>query len=76
MKTWLGLLLTVLGLSIGLGSTLLDDLALQPTQLASFMGVPLADLAAHSTVLVSLALILMIVSFFLIFANREDEIEY
>ena len=76
MKTSLGLLLTVLGLALGLGSTLLDDATLQHTEYATFLGLPLAELADYSPTLVGIALVLMVVSFFLIFANREDEIEY
>lgn len=76
MKTWLGLFLTVLGLAIGLGSTLLDDATLVHTEYANFLGISLADIADYSPTLVGLALLLMIVSFFLIFANRKDEMEY
>ena len=76
MKTWIGLLLTVLGLAIGLGSTVLDDIALYNTDYAGFLGIPMADIIKYSPSLVGLALLLMIASFFLIFANREDEMDY
>ena len=76
MKTWIGLLFTVLGLMLGLGSTLLDDMVSRHTNYAGFLGLPLADLANHTTALVGLALAMMIASFFLIFANRENEIDY
>ena len=76
MKTWIGLLFTVLGLAIGLGSTLLEDMTPRSTEYAGFLGMPLADLASHTSVLVGLAIIMMVTSFFLIFANRENEIEY
>ena len=76
MKTWLGLLLTVLGLAIGLGTTLLNDVTLTHTEYANFLGISVTEIADYSPTLIGLALLLMIVSFFLIFANREDEMEY
>ena len=76
MKTSLGLLLTVVGLALGLGSIILDDATLQHTEYAAFFGLPWAELAGYSPTLVGIALVLMVVSFFLLFANREDEMEY
>ena len=76
MKTWLGLLLTVLGLTLGLGSTLLDNAPLRHIQRTSFLGISITEVAEYSPVLVGVALVLMVVSFFLIFTNREDEIDY
>ena len=76
MKTWLGLFLTVMGLALGLSSALLDDTALHHTEYATFFGLSTVDLANHSPLLIGLALVLMVASFFLIFANREDEMEY
>lgn len=76
MKTWIGLLFTVLGLAIGLGSTLLDDIAPQYAEHAGFFGLPLTDIANHTSTFVGLAIVMMIASFFLIFANRENEVDY
>ena len=76
MKTWLGLLLTVLGLALGLGSTLLGDTTFQHTEHATFLGLSLAESSAYSSALIGVALVLMVSSFFLIFANREDDMEY
>ncbi len=76
MKTWIGLLFTVLGLAIGLGSTLLNDIAPQHIEYAGFFGMPLTDLANYSSLLVGLAIVMMVMSFFLIFANRDSEIDY
>ena len=76
MKTWIGLFLTLLGLALGLGSALLDDPTLQSTEYASFLGISLPDMVRYSPILTASALVFMVVSFFLIFANREDETEY
>lgn len=76
MKIWIGLLLAVLGLIIGLGSTLLDSSATLTTEHASFFGISTADLSRHSPTLVGLAVLMMIASFLLIFSRRNDELEY
>ena len=76
MKTWIGLLLTALGLALGLGSVLLGDPVLRSTEYASFLGVSLPDVMQYSSILTAIALVFMVASFFLIFSNREDEVEY
>ena len=76
MKTWFGLLLAVLGLTIGLGSTLLDSATTLSTDRASFLGISATELSEHSPTLVGLAVLMMIASFLLIFSRRNDTLEY
>ena len=63
-------------MSIGLGSTLLEDMGKQYAEKVSFLGFIPADITTHNTLLVGVALFLMIISFLLIFSNREDEVDY
>lgn len=73
MRTWIGLILAVLGLVLGLGSTLLDDSLVRSTDYASFLGIPLVQLVKHSPTLVGLAILMMIGSFLLIFSKRNHD---
>ena len=75
MKTWFGLLLAILGMVIGLGSTLLDSTQMGADR-ASVLGKSFTLLSSHSPMMISLAIVMMIGSFLLIFSRRNDEVEY
>ncbi len=75
MKTWFGLLLAILGMVIGLSSTLLDSTNIAADR-ASIVGKSFTLLSSHSPLLIGLAIVMMIGSFLLIFSRRNDDLEY
>lgn len=71
MKTWIGLFLALLGLSMGLVSTVFTNITMADPERASFFGIDITGVAANSSSIVGLSLLILIASFCIIFSSKK-----
>ena len=69
MKTWIGLAL--IGIGVGLASTVLTNLAASDPERANILGLDVTSIMDHSPTLVGSSLLILIVSFCLIFSSKR-----
>jgi len=71
MKTWIGLALALIGIGVGLASTILTNLATNDPERANILGIDTASIMDNSPTVVGLSLLVLIISFCLIFSTKR-----
>lgn len=74
MKTWIGLALALIGLGLGLASTILTDLATSEPERASVFGFNVSSITSNSPSIVGFSLLILIVSFCLLFSSDRSRL--
>jgi len=74
MKTWIGLVLALIGVALGLASTvLIDFISSHPNQVNIF-GISAEVINTNTPSLVGLSLLLLIVSFYLVYSSKRRKL--
>ncbi|MEM9672114.1 MAG: hypothetical protein ACFB15_19075 [Cyclobacteriaceae bacterium] len=71
MKTWIGLALALVGIGVGLASTVLTNLATSDPKRANILGLDTTSIMDSSPTLVGSSLLILIISFCLIFSSKR-----
>lgn len=72
MKTWIGLGLALIGIGLGLASTLLTNMVNSDPERASILGIDTTQIMDSSPTVVGISLMILITSFCLIFSSTKN----
>nr|WKN34878.1 hypothetical protein K4G66_21115 [Tunicatimonas sp. TK19036] len=71
MKNWIGLVLALIGLCLGLVSTILTNITANDPEQASFFGIDFSSMINNSPSIVGFSLLILIASFCIIFSSKN-----
>ena len=71
MKTWIGLLLALIGLGLGLVSTVFTNISVSEPERASIFGFDITSITENSPSIVGFSLLVLIASFCIIFSSKK-----